>query len=85
VDPVDLVEEHISNFLEGVRARRQPLLDTAFGLEIMTPVVLGIDSYRLGVTRHYDTHANRATDKAMPRLGYEGNGRNHPNSKKRTA
>ena len=51
----------------------------------MTPLLLGVEAYRESRMTSYDLRSKRAVDKAPPRLGYEGNGRNHPEGKKRRA
>lgn len=81
----DFYNDHISDFLDAVRARRQPLAGVDFGLQVMTPVLLGVNSYRESRMQIYDPRAQRVSDRATPRLGYEGNGRNHPDGRKRRA
>jgi predicted dehydrogenase len=82
---VDTFSEHFTDFLDAVRARRQPMAGVDFGMQLMTPVLLAVDSYRESRMRLYDWHIRRTTDKPQPRVGYEGNGRNHPEGKKRPA
>lgn len=81
----DFYNDHISDFLDAMRARRQPLAGPDFGLQVMAPILLGVDSYRESRMRVFDTRARRVSDRAMPRLGYEGSGRNHPDGRKRRA
>ena len=81
----DFYHDHMSDFLDAVRARRQPLAGVDFGLQVMTPILLGVDSYRESRMRLYDARAQRVSERALPRLGYEGNGRNHPDGRKRRA
>ncbi|MCC6539861.1 MAG: Gfo/Idh/MocA family oxidoreductase [Bryobacterales bacterium] len=82
---MDTFNEHFTDFLDAVRARRQPAAGVDFGMQLMTPVLLAVDSYRESRMRLYDWHIHRTTDKPQPRVGYEGNGKNHPDGKKRLA
>lgn len=81
----DFYNEHMADFVDAVRARRQPMAGVDFGVQVMTPILLGIDSYRESRMRLYDARAQRVSDRATPRLGYEGNGRNHPDGRKKRA
>ena len=80
---MDLVDEHLNDFADAVRARRQPSAGVDFGMQVMTPILLGVDSYRQSRMITFDVHTKRVSDRPTPRLGYEGNGRNHPEGQKR--
>lgn len=81
----DLFQEHFSDFLDAVRARRQPMAGVDFSLQVTAPILLGMDSYRQGRMDNYDWRARRLADRPAPRIGYEGNGRNNPEGRKRRA
>ena len=85
VAPIDMFQEHFTDFLDAVRARRQPLAGVDFGVQLMTPLLLGVNSYRESRMLNYDIRTQRVSDRATPRLGYEGNGRNNPEGRKRRA
>ena len=85
VGPVNLAEEHFNDFADAVRARRQPSAGVDFGMQVMTPILLGVDSYRQSRMNSYDVRTKRVADRPAPRLGYEGNGRNNPEGRKRRA
>ncbi len=85
VAPIDTFQEHFSDFLDAVRARRQPVAGVDFGVQLMTPLLLGVNSYRESRMLNYDIRTQRVSDRATPRLGYEGNGRNHPEGRTRGA
>ena len=80
IEPSDVFQEDFSDFLDGVRARRQPSAGVDFGMQLMTPWLLGVEAYRESRMTSYDLRSKRAVDKAPPR-----NGRNHPEGKKRRA
>jgi predicted dehydrogenase len=85
VNPQDMFEEHFNDFIDAVRARRQPFAGVDFGLAVTTPLLLGMDSYRESKMKNFDFRTRRVSDRPAPRLGYEGNGRNNPDGKKRRA
>jgi predicted dehydrogenase len=74
-EPVDVVHLHFNGFFESMRTRKQPVLGPELGCQIMTAIKLGVDSYRTG---RLITHGKPAA-----RPGYEGNGENHPETRKR--
>jgi len=83
IRPVDLFQEHFSDFIDAVRARRQPVAGVDFGLYVTVPLLLGVDSYRQGKLNNFDARLHRLLDRPFPRIGYEGNGRNHPEGRRR--
>ena len=85
VAPIDMFQEHFTDFVDAVRARRQPAAGVDFGVQLMTPLLLGVDSYRESRMRNYDIRTQRVSERGAARLGYEGNGRNNPDGKKRRA
>lgn len=85
VEPSNTLEHHFDDFVDAVRARRQPSAGVDFSLQAMTPILLGVDSYRQSRLNSYDMRTRRVTDRPAPRLGYEGNGRNNPAGRKRQA
>ena len=85
IPPINQLNEHFVDFLEAVRSRRQPSAGVDFGMQVMTPILMGVDSYRQSRTNNYDVRTKRVTDRPAPRLGYEGNGRNNPEGRKRRA
>jgi hypothetical protein len=85
IEPINTFEEHFSDFVDGTRARHQPSAGVDFGMLVMTPILLGVDSYRQSRMNTFDVRTHRVSDRPAPRLGYEGNGRNNPEGRKRRA
>jgi predicted dehydrogenase len=83
IGPADLFQEHFNDFLDAVRARRQPMAGVDFSLQVTAPILLGMDSYRQSRMNNYDWRSRRVADRPVPRIGYEGNGRNNPEGRKR--
>jgi len=46
--------DHMPNFLECVRSRKQPHLDAQAGYRVMVAIALGVMSYREGKVFHFD-------------------------------
>jgi predicted dehydrogenase len=85
IEPINTFEEHFSDFVDATRARHQPSAGVDFGMLVMTPILLGVDSYRQSRMNTFDVRTHRVSDRPAPRLGYEGNGRNNPEGRKRRA
>jgi len=85
IEPINTFEEHFSDFVDATRARHQPSAGVDFGMQMMTPILLGVDSYRQGRMNTFDVRTHRVSDRPAPRLGYEANGRNYPEGRKRRA
>jgi predicted dehydrogenase len=83
VEPVEQVPAHVDNLMSSMRSRKPPVLNADFGYQIMTAIKLGVDSYREGRQKLFDPVAQRELDKAPKRAGYEGDGRNRPDGRKR--
>jgi hypothetical protein len=77
VEPHDMNQAHIDNFLDCMRSRQQPNCDADFGYKIMTAIKLGVDSYREGKTMLWDPVSERRIDQPLARKVYEGDGLNH--------
>ena len=77
----DIVNDHMSNWLECIRSRQTPRLGPDFGYEIMTAIKLGVESYRQGKVMCWDAKAGKVTDAPGPRPAYEGDGANAPESR----
>lgn len=82
-DATDMAQLHHDNFFACMRSRKQPVLNEDLALEIMTAIRLGVDSYRTGKGFAFDPKAKRVLSEAPPRVGYEGNGENHPEGMKK--
>lgn len=83
IKQIDLFQEHFNDFIDAVRARRQPMAGVDFSLQATAPILLGVDAYRQSRTNSFDARSHRVADRPAPRLGYEGNGRNNPEGHKR--
>jgi predicted dehydrogenase len=46
--------DHMPNFLECVRSRKQPHLDAQAGYKTMVAIALGVKAYREGTAMHFD-------------------------------
>jgi len=46
--------DHMPNFLECVRSRKQPHLDAQTGYKAMVAIALGVKAYREGTAMHFD-------------------------------
>jgi len=68
---------HTTDFFACVRSRKQPNAYAELGLQIITPIKLGVDAYREGRTKLFDPASQRVIEKAPPRAAYEGDGKNH--------
>jgi predicted dehydrogenase len=81
VVPVNILRAHTDNFLASMRSRRQPILNPELGYQIMVAIKLGVDSYREGKVKFFDTAAEKVADRGAPRPAYEGTGENAPESR----
>lgn len=82
----NLVDLHVADLLAAMRSRKQPVLSPQFGYQLMTAIKLGVDSYREGRVKFFDAAAQRVLDKPVgARPGYEGDGKNRANGRKRRA
>ena len=77
VEPHNMGEEHVANFLDCVRSRAKPNCDADFAYKIMTAIRLGVDSYREGKMMLWDPKREQRIDSAPARPTYEGDGQNH--------
>ena len=68
---------HMKNFLDSVRSRKQPLFDAFFGYQVMVAIKLGVDSYREGKMMAFDPATEQVIEPPPPRGGYEGDGKNY--------
>ncbi|MGE5569495.1 MAG: Gfo/Idh/MocA family protein [Rhodospirillales bacterium] len=68
---------HTTNFFSCVRSRKQPNAHAELGYQMVVAIKLGVEAYRQGKTMLFDPVAQRVIDKATPRPGYEGDGKNH--------
>ncbi len=68
---------HARNFYECMRTRKQPILDSHLGYQVMTAIKLAADSYRERAMKAFDPKTERLLPKAPPRPGYEGTGENY--------
>jgi hypothetical protein len=84
VEESSLVPSHVANLLECMRSRKQPILNPEFGYQLMTAIRLGVDSYREGKVMFFDARRRKVVDRAaIARSGYEGDGKNHAEGRKR--
>jgi len=77
VEPHNMGEEHVINFLDCMRSRAKPNCDADFAYKIMTAIKLGVDSYREGKMMLWDPKREQRIDSAPARKIYEGDGQNH--------
>lgn len=77
VEPHDMNQAHIDNFIDCMRSRQKPNCDADFGYKVMTAIKLGVDSYREGKTMLWDPVNERRIEAAPARPVYEGDGLNH--------
>ncbi len=77
VEPHNMGEAHINNFLTCMRTREKPNCDADFSYKIMTAIKLGVDSYREGEIMLWDPANERRIERAPARPVYEGDGLNH--------
>jgi predicted dehydrogenase len=77
VEPHNMNEEHIDNFLDCMRTRATPNCGPEISYRIMTAIKLGVDSYREGKMMLWDPARERRTDQPPARKEYEGDGQNH--------
>ena len=68
---------HTTNFFSCVRSRNQPNATAELGLKIIAAIKLGVYAYRERRTMHFDPQSQKIIDKPVPRLEYEGDGKNH--------
>jgi predicted dehydrogenase len=68
---------HTTNFFSCVRSRKQPNAPAEVGYQIIAAIKLGVYAYREGRTKVFDPKTQRIVEKAPPRPGYEGDGKNH--------
>jgi predicted dehydrogenase len=74
---------HSDNFFECMRTRKTPVLGPELAHQIMTAIGLGVESWRQGEMMLFDPTTKKRIAKAAPRKGYEGDGRNHPDVRRR--
>jgi len=79
----DLNRAHTDNFFECMRTRHKPVLHAEFGYQIMTAIRLGIDSYRQGKLISFDSSLQKIVDRPGIRPAYQGDGANHPRTRRR--
>ncbi|MEO7650406.1 MAG: hypothetical protein ABIZ80_08045, partial [Bryobacteraceae bacterium] len=72
---------HTDNFLDCMRTRKPTALNPELGYQIMTAIRLGVDSYREGKMKVFDAKTQRIVERGPARPGYEGDGKNPPDSK----
>jgi predicted dehydrogenase len=68
---------HTTNFFACVRSRKQPNAPAEVGHQILAAIKLGVYAYREGRTKLFDPKTQRIVERAAPRPGYEGDGKNH--------
>ena len=56
-DPPGWPRLHTDNYLECIRTRQPPVLNPDLGYKIMVAIKLGVDSYREGKIKFFDTAA----------------------------
>jgi len=83
IERVDIGREHMADFLSCMRTRKKPVLNAHFGYQLMTAIKLGVDSYRQGKVMAFDGRAEKVVDRAPVRAGYEGDGKNRPDGRRR--
>jgi len=79
----NLVDLHSENFFNCMRTRKAPVLNAAFGHQVMAAIRLGVDSYREGAMKLFDPASEKVVKMAAARPGYEGDGLNHDGSRYR--
>lgn len=83
VEPHDMGEAHIDNFLTCMRTRATPHCYAEFAYKIMTAIKLGVDSYREGKMMLWDPVNERRIERAPARPVYDGDGQNHEEPRRR--
>lgn len=78
IPKINLERAHTDNFFECMRSRNKPVLDGDLGYQIMVAIKLGVDSYREGKVKFFDSKTQKVVQKGEPRAMYEGNGKNDP-------
>jgi hypothetical protein len=76
VDPYDIWQTHMEDFLDCMRTREKPNLNGDLGYRIMVPIKLGVDSYREGRVGFFDAERQQVAYSGPPRDGYEGEPKN---------
>ncbi len=76
VNQDNISADHVSDFLDCMRTRQQPVFDPHFGYQVMVAIRLGVDSYRNGRMIAFDPDSERVVPVPEERPGYEGAGKN---------
>jgi predicted dehydrogenase len=77
VEPHNMNEEHVNNFLDCMRTRQTPNCGPDLSYKVMTAIKLGVDSYRESKMMLWDAQRERRVDQLPPRQEYPGDGQNH--------
>jgi predicted dehydrogenase len=65
VDPKDVMEAHVSNFLDCMHTRQKPHLDVETGARAQAVINLAVQSYREGRVMYWDDKKWKSSDKPV--------------------
>lgn len=60
-------DDHMTNFIQCVKSRQKPTLDSELGYKTQIAISMSVDSYRNGETLFYDTTRQEVT-RSMPKM-----------------
>ena len=63
VEKADMLVLHITNFLDCVRSRRQPVLNADIGAKPQVLISMAVESYREGKILYFDEKNWKVTDR----------------------